>query len=170
MAAECAHSVFGKDDGRAFEGLTKHVTSRFLIPLDPVSNLSLILLNKFGLNKFHKDWTNVASRDFELDRDIIGTNVINKFHEDQTIKVASKVFEICQYIIGTYVLSKFHKDWAIIGTSKVKTVTHPGSKQTGTIFQLGKMPHLPGHVFQRTKIIFQLCWDIIGKNVPSKFH
>ncbi|KAH3850200.1 hypothetical protein DPMN_092606 [Dreissena polymorpha] len=35
----------------------------------------------------HEDWAlNVTSTVFELDRDIIGTNLLTKFHEDQTIE------------------------------------------------------------------------------------
>ncbi|KAH3790110.1 hypothetical protein DPMN_168305 [Dreissena polymorpha] len=41
----------------------------------------------------HEDLAlNVTSTVFELDRDIIGTNLLTKFHEDQTINVASRVF------------------------------------------------------------------------------
>ncbi|KAH3796865.1 hypothetical protein DPMN_150442 [Dreissena polymorpha] len=41
----------------------------------------------------HKDWAlNVTSTVFKLDRDIIGTNLLTKFHEDRTINVASRVF------------------------------------------------------------------------------
>ncbi|KAH3891500.1 hypothetical protein DPMN_015604 [Dreissena polymorpha] len=36
------------------------------------------------------DFYNVYN--FELDRDIIGTNLLTKFHEDRTINVASRVF------------------------------------------------------------------------------
>ncbi|KAH3872457.1 hypothetical protein DPMN_035673 [Dreissena polymorpha] len=31
-------------------------------------------------------------KNFELDRDIIGTNLLTKFHEDRTINMASRVF------------------------------------------------------------------------------
>ncbi|KAH3893534.1 hypothetical protein DPMN_017681 [Dreissena polymorpha] len=41
----------------------------------------------------HEDWAlNVTSTDFKLDRDFIGTNLLNKFHEGRTINVASRVF------------------------------------------------------------------------------
>ncbi|KAH3880339.1 hypothetical protein DPMN_004252 [Dreissena polymorpha] len=44
----------------------------------------------------HEDWaSNVTSTvftSFELSRGINGTNVLTKFHEDQTINVASRVF------------------------------------------------------------------------------
>ncbi|KAH3752999.1 hypothetical protein DPMN_187627 [Dreissena polymorpha] len=45
----------------------------------------------------HEDWaSNVTSTvftSFELSRGINGTNVLTKFHEDQTINVASRVFK-----------------------------------------------------------------------------
>ncbi|KAH3694011.1 hypothetical protein DPMN_081450 [Dreissena polymorpha] len=41
----------------------------------------------------HEDWAlNVTSTVFEFDRDIIGTNLLTKFHENRTINVASRVF------------------------------------------------------------------------------
>ncbi|KAH3819605.1 hypothetical protein DPMN_121344 [Dreissena polymorpha] len=75
---------------------------------------------------------------FELGQDIIGMNLLTKFHEDQTINVASRVltrfnyshirknapplgshvfeanvtiFELIQDIIETNLLNKFHEDW-----------------------------------------------------------
>ncbi|KAH3778412.1 hypothetical protein DPMN_179870 [Dreissena polymorpha] len=65
---------------------------------------------------------------FELVQDIIGMNLLTKFHEDQTINVASRVknapplgshvfqanvtiFELIQDIIETNLLTKFHEDW-----------------------------------------------------------
>ncbi|KAH3711319.1 hypothetical protein DPMN_070824 [Dreissena polymorpha] len=77
---------------------------------------------------------------FELVQDIIGMNLLNKFHEDQTINMASRVltrfyyshirknasslgshvfqanvtiFELIQDIIETNLLTKFHVDWTI---------------------------------------------------------
>ncbi|KAH3713336.1 hypothetical protein DPMN_073126 [Dreissena polymorpha] len=48
------------------------------------------ILTSTNLNE---DWaSNVNSTVFELGRGIIGTNVLTKFHEDQTINVASRVF------------------------------------------------------------------------------
>ncbi|KAH3853097.1 hypothetical protein DPMN_095620 [Dreissena polymorpha] len=74
-------------------------------------------------------------------RDIIGTNLLTKFHEDRKINVASRVltrknapppgghvfkatntiFELIQDIIGTNLLTKFHDDRKIIVTSRVLT-------------------------------------------------
>ncbi|KAH3844958.1 hypothetical protein DPMN_087225 [Dreissena polymorpha] len=108
------------------------------------------------LNKFHKDRTiNVVSRVltrfnyshirkkappfgshvfqakvtiFVLIQDIIGTNLLSKFHEDRKINVASRKTAPPPggHIIETNVLTKFHDDWAIIVTSRVNTAPHPG--------------------------------------------
>ncbi|KAH3852040.1 hypothetical protein DPMN_094533 [Dreissena polymorpha] len=75
---------------------------------------------------------------FELVQDIIGMNLLTKFHEDWTINVASRVknapplgshvfqakvtiFEHLQDIIGTNLLSKFHGDWKINVAYRVLT-------------------------------------------------
>ncbi|KAH3709245.1 hypothetical protein DPMN_068707 [Dreissena polymorpha] len=62
---------------------------------------------------------------FYLIQDIMGTNLLSKFYEDQKINVASRV-ENCPapwrpYINETNVLTKFHDDWANIVTSRVFT-------------------------------------------------
>ncbi|KAH3775377.1 hypothetical protein DPMN_176779 [Dreissena polymorpha] len=137
------------------------------------------------LNKFHDDRTiNVASRVFtrfyhryiktnapppwrpcfsptrtifKLVQDIIGTNLLTKFHEDRTINVVSRVltrknapstsghvFLIIQYIIKTNLLTK--------------------------VLTRKNAPPFGGHVFQPTGIIFKLVQDIIGMNRLTKFH
>ncbi|KAH3769830.1 hypothetical protein DPMN_171107 [Dreissena polymorpha] len=67
---------------------------------------------------------------FELVQDIIGMNLLTKFHEDQTKNVASRVknapplgshvfqanvtiFGLIQDFIETNLLTKFHEDWTI---------------------------------------------------------
>ncbi|KAH3857379.1 hypothetical protein DPMN_099986 [Dreissena polymorpha] len=94
---------------------------------------------------------------FKLVQDIIGMNVLTKFHEDRTINVASRVknapplgshvfqakatiFELIQDIIETNHLSKFHEDWTINVASRVLTRKNA--------------PPPGGHVFQPTGIIF----------------
>ncbi|KAH3694655.1 hypothetical protein DPMN_082095 [Dreissena polymorpha] len=88
----------------------------------------------------HEDWAlNVTSTVFELDRDIIGTNLLTKFHEDRTINVASRLFIKCGRTDGrrtdgrttnkdrsqeTNVLTKFHENWAKNVTSRVLTYFH----------------------------------------------
>ncbi|KAH3822268.1 hypothetical protein DPMN_124042 [Dreissena polymorpha] len=60
----------------------------------------------------------------KLVQDIIGINLLTKFHEDQTINVAFR--EKCpsprlKYIIKTNLLNKFHEDWTINVASRVLT-------------------------------------------------
>ncbi|KAH3741367.1 hypothetical protein DPMN_048092 [Dreissena polymorpha] len=96
-------------------------------------------------------------------QDIIGMNLLTKFHEDWTINpymekcpapwqpfFSAKVtiFELIQDIIGTNLLSKFHEDRKINVASRV----------------------LNSHVFQPTGIIFKLVQDIIEMNLLTKFH
>ncbi|KAH3726468.1 hypothetical protein DPMN_052335 [Dreissena polymorpha] len=84
---------------------------------------------------------------FELVQDIIGMNLLTKFHEDWTINVASRVkntlplgshvfqakvtiFKLIQDNIGTNLLSKFHEDRKINVASRVltrKNAPLPGS-------------------------------------------
>ncbi|KAH3729459.1 hypothetical protein DPMN_055430 [Dreissena polymorpha] len=81
--------------------------------------------------------TNILTH-FELDRCIIGTNLLTKFHEDRTSNVASrvfsmktaphtrghighKIFKLDRGIIGTKLLTKFHEDRSRNVASRVFT-------------------------------------------------
>ncbi|KAH3887467.1 hypothetical protein DPMN_011484 [Dreissena polymorpha] len=110
---------------------------------------------------------------FELIKDISGTNLLNKFHEDWKINVASRVFtrknapppgchvfqpagiifKLFPDIIGIYLLTKFHKDQTINVASRVKNA-----------------PPLCSHVFQANITIFEVIQDIIETNLLTKFH
>ncbi|KAH3812601.1 hypothetical protein DPMN_141037 [Dreissena polymorpha] len=130
---------------------------------------------------------------FELLQDIIGTNLLTKFHEDRKINVASRVltrknagppgghvfqptgiiFELVQDMIGLNLLTNFHEDWTIKVAPRVKNV-----------------PPLGSHVFQANVTIFEFHedrkinvasrvltrknatppGDIIGMNRLTKFH
>ncbi|KAH3721248.1 hypothetical protein DPMN_064167 [Dreissena polymorpha] len=159
-------------------------------------NLSIQLLyreHKNILVKYLHDWTktmasSVSTRKytpplgshvfqakvtiFKLIRDIIGTNLLSKFHEDRKINVASGekcptpwrpcfstiqtngiIFELVQDIIGMNLLTKFHEDQTINMASRVKNA-----------------PPLGRHVFQAKVTIFELIQDIIETNLLSKFH
>ncbi|KAH3707377.1 hypothetical protein DPMN_066781 [Dreissena polymorpha] len=65
---------------------------------------------------------------FEIVQDLIGMNLLTKFHEDRTVNVASRmknvppfgshffqaniiIFKLIQDIIETNLLTKFHEDW-----------------------------------------------------------
>ncbi|KAH3891285.1 hypothetical protein DPMN_015378 [Dreissena polymorpha] len=65
---------------------------------------------------------------FELVQNIIGTNLLTKFHDDRTINMASRVLTRKNatppwrpYIIGTNHLTKFHDDRTINVASRVLT-------------------------------------------------
>ncbi|KAH3853416.1 hypothetical protein DPMN_095939 [Dreissena polymorpha] len=117
---------------------------------------------------------------FELFQDIIGMNLLTKFHEDRTVNVASRVltrlyyshirkiapplgshvfqaiiiiFELIQDIIVTNILTKFHEDLTTINVASREKCPAPGD-----------------HVCKATKTIFELIQDIIGKNLLTKFH
>ncbi|KAH3781601.1 hypothetical protein DPMN_159500 [Dreissena polymorpha] len=148
-----------------------------------------------GTTFFHEDWTiNVTSRvltrkmhriwwpcfstnwyNFKLVQNIKGTNLLTKFHEDQTINSVNKD------IIGTNLLTKFHDDQTINVASRMltrKNALPPGGNifyQNLTIFELvqdiNRMNLLTdGHVFQATGTIFKLVKDIIWTNLLTKFH
>ncbi|KAH3711150.1 hypothetical protein DPMN_070650 [Dreissena polymorpha] len=135
---------------------------------------------------------------FELVQDIIGTNLLTKFHNDRTINMGSRVLTRKNatppwwpYIIGTNLVTKFHDDRTINVVSK-ENARPPGGqvfKATETLFKLiqdtigtnlltkfyyshiGKNAPPPGgHVFQPTCIIFELVQDIIGMNRLTNFH
>ncbi|KAH3720248.1 hypothetical protein DPMN_063145 [Dreissena polymorpha] len=98
---------------------------------------------------------------FRLVQNIIGMNLLTKFHEDWTINVASRVhvfqaniiiFELIQDNIETNLLTTFHEDWTINVASREKCPA-PG-----------------GHVLKATKTIFYLIQDIIGANLLTLFH
>ncbi|KAH3725470.1 hypothetical protein DPMN_051314 [Dreissena polymorpha] len=100
---------------------------------------------------------------FELVQDIIGTNLLTMFHDDQTFSMASRVLTWkCAmppwqpYTIGTNLLTKFHEDRKINVASRVLTRK--------------KAPPPGGHVFQLTGMLFELVQDIIRMNLLTKFH
>ncbi|KAH3698077.1 hypothetical protein DPMN_085593 [Dreissena polymorpha] len=98
---------------------------------------------------------------FELVQDIIGTNLLTKFHKDPTINVASTVknapttgahvfqltgpiLELIQDNIRTNLLTKIHEDRTINAVSRVLTRKN--------------VPPLGSHVFQE------------NTNLLTKFH
>ncbi|KAH3877365.1 hypothetical protein DPMN_001228 [Dreissena polymorpha] len=97
----------------------------------------------------------------ELIQDIIGTNLLTKFHYNRKINVSSRVltkknapppsiiFELVQDIIGMNLLTKFHEDQTNVA-SRVKNA--------------------PPHVFQANVTIFKLIQYIIETNLLTKFH
>ncbi|KAH3869131.1 hypothetical protein DPMN_032291 [Dreissena polymorpha] len=93
---------------------------------------------------------------FELVQDVIGTNLLNKFHEDQTIIVVSRVL-IRKNVappdfIWTNLLTKLDDDLTINEASRKNA------------------PPNGGHVFEPTVIIFKIIQYIIRTNLLTKFH
>ncbi|KAH3753456.1 hypothetical protein DPMN_188093 [Dreissena polymorpha] len=98
--------------------------------------------------------------DFEVNRcrnkkvnakNIIGTNLLTKFHEDLKINVASRVLTSKN---APPPGDHFHEDRTINVSSREKNAPPPGC-----------------HVFKATKTIFNLIQDIIGTNLRlTKFH
>ncbi|KAH3703850.1 hypothetical protein DPMN_078897 [Dreissena polymorpha] len=97
---------------------------------------------------------------------IIVTNLLTNFYDYQTINVASKVLSRKKvpppYIIRMNLLTRFHEDRTINVASRtnllIKVLTRKNARPLG------------GHVFQPTRIIFELIQDIIRTNLLTKFH
>ncbi|KAH3847955.1 hypothetical protein DPMN_090291 [Dreissena polymorpha] len=92
---------------------------------------------------------------FELVQNIIGTNLLTKFHDERTINTASRVLTRKNatppwrpYIIGTNHLTKFHDDQTINVASRVLT----------------------SHIKKNAPPPGELSQDIIRKNLLTKFH
>ncbi|KAH3877401.1 hypothetical protein DPMN_001267 [Dreissena polymorpha] len=117
---------------------------------------------------------------FKLIQDIIGTNLLTKFHDDRKINVTSRVltrkiapplwwpcfstnrniFELVQDI-GMNLLTKFHLDKTINVASRVLTRFYYSHIRKNA-------PPLGSHVFQAKVTIFELFKDISGTNLLSK--
>ncbi|KAH3896522.1 hypothetical protein DPMN_020699 [Dreissena polymorpha] len=108
--------------------------------------------------------------DFEVNRcrnkkvnakNIIGTNLLTKFHEDLKINVASRVLTSKN---APPPGGHFHEDRTINVSSRVLTRFYYS--------HIRKNAPPPGcHVFKATKTIFNLIQDIIGTNLRlTKFH
>ncbi|KAH3891184.1 hypothetical protein DPMN_015273 [Dreissena polymorpha] len=126
----------------------------------------------------------------ELIQDIIGTNLLSKFHEDGNINVASRVLtriyyshirkntlppgghvfqltniilELVQDIIGMNLLTKFYEDQTINVASRVLT------RFCYSHIRKNASP-LGSHVFQANVTIYKLIQDIIETNLLTNFH
>ncbi|KAH3815248.1 hypothetical protein DPMN_143770 [Dreissena polymorpha] len=117
---------------------------------------------------------------FDLIQDVIGTNLLTKFHDDRKINVTSRVltrfyyshirkiapplwwpcFSTNRHIIGINLLTEFHEDRTINVASRVKNAPSLG----GHVIQAN------GHVIQANVTIFELIQDIIKTNLLTIFH
>ncbi|KAH3690364.1 hypothetical protein DPMN_190717 [Dreissena polymorpha] len=146
------------------------------------------------LTKFDEDWTIVvASREnapplnqtiFERIQDIIGPNLLTKFHDDRKINVTSRVLTRKKapsswwpYIIGMNLLTEFHEDHTINVVSRVKNAPLLDSHVfQANIINVASRPYTENapssgsHIFKPTGIIFESVQDIIGMNLLTKFH
>ncbi|KAH3871888.1 hypothetical protein DPMN_035103 [Dreissena polymorpha] len=131
---------------------------------------------------------------FELVQDIIGFNLLTKFHEYRTINVGSRVyikekcpapfchvfqanvtyFKLIQYIIETNLLTKLltRKNAPppdIIGTDLLTKSHVDRTINVATrVLTRKNAPPCGGHVFQPIGIIFEILQDIIGINLLTK--
>ncbi|KAH3859756.1 hypothetical protein DPMN_102579 [Dreissena polymorpha] len=127
---------------------------------------------------------------FQLHRDIIGTNLLTKFHEDRTKNVSSRVFtrktapitgghvfqqtrttfELNQYIIKTNILTNFELNRDIIGTKLLNKLHDDWKRSVPSRKYTENCPSPVNHVFQRTGPIFELNSHIKKTNVLTKFQ
>ncbi|KAH3738367.1 hypothetical protein DPMN_045001 [Dreissena polymorpha] len=99
---------------------------------------------------------------------IIGTNLLTKFHEDRKINVASN-------IIGMNLLTKFHEDRIVNVASRVLTRENAPPPWWPYIIWMNLLteknaPPLGSHVFQANVTIFELNQDINKTNLLTIFH
>ncbi|KAH3866855.1 hypothetical protein DPMN_029978 [Dreissena polymorpha] len=100
---------------------------------------------------------------FELIQDIIGTNLLTKFHDDRKINPRPRggivfqptgiIFQLVHDNIGMNLLTVFHEDRTINVASRVKNAPPFGS-----------------HVFQANVTIYELIKDIMKTNLLTIFH
>ncbi|KAH3769569.1 hypothetical protein DPMN_170842 [Dreissena polymorpha] len=117
-----------------------------------------------------------------LSQDIIGTNLLTKFHKDRKINVASRpykenapppgghvfqptgiILELVQDNIGMNLLTKFYEEQTINVTSRVLTRFYYSHLRKNA-------PPLGIHFFQANVTNFELIQDIIETNLLTKFH
>ncbi|KAH3873124.1 hypothetical protein DPMN_036350 [Dreissena polymorpha] len=134
---------------------------------DRILNVASRFLTRFYYSHIRKNAPHLGSNVFQakatifkLIQDIIGKNLLTKFHENRKINVltwknAPPPWWPCfstNHIIGMNLLTKFHEDWKINVASREKC------------------PPLGNHVFPAKVTVFELIQDFIGTNLLSKFH
>ncbi|KAH3879811.1 hypothetical protein DPMN_003718 [Dreissena polymorpha] len=117
---------------------------------------------------------------FKLNRGIIGTNLLTKFHEDRTRNVASRVFtrktappsgghvfqrtrttfELNQHIIKTNILTNFELDRDFIGT-KLLTKFHEDQTRNHNDIQ---RPITKAHLSNQAQRQFNITPPFAGDN------
>ncbi|KAH3825694.1 hypothetical protein DPMN_127575 [Dreissena polymorpha] len=104
----------------------------------------------------------------ELIQDIIGTNLLTKFHEDRKINVASRGVNKVYY-------SHIRKNAPPPGGHVFSTNRHHfrtlyEDRTINVASRVKNAPPLGSHVFQANVTIFELIQDIIETNLLTKFH
>ncbi|KAH3887206.1 hypothetical protein DPMN_011222 [Dreissena polymorpha] len=131
---------------------------------------------------------------FELVQNIIGTNILTKFHDDRKMPrpfgghvfpPTGTIFELIQNIIKTNHQTKFHDDRTINVASRLltrKNTPPPGHifltkfhedrkiNVASRVLTRKNAPSPGGHAFQPTGSIFKVFQDIIKMNLLTKFH
>ncbi|KAH3851374.1 hypothetical protein DPMN_093854 [Dreissena polymorpha] len=159
---ELVQDIIGMNLFTKFHDMASRVLTRF--------HYSHIRKNAppLGSNVFQANCKQATKTIFELVQNIIGTNLLTKFHEDRKINVVSRVltrkkapppgghvFQLFQDIIGMILLTKFHEDWT-------KNILLKPYKE--------KCPAPLQPCFQANVTIFELIQDIIETNLLTKFH
>ncbi|KAH3704901.1 hypothetical protein DPMN_079962 [Dreissena polymorpha] len=158
---------------RFHDDLTINVASRVLIILEiNVASRVLTMKNSppHGGHVFQPTKTI-----FKLIQNIIGSNLLTKFHEDRKINVASRVLTSFYYRQkrknapppGGHVFQPTSIIFLILATLHEDRTIHVASR---VLTRLKNALPLGSHVFQANITIFKLIRDIIEKNLLTKFH
>ncbi|KAH3804257.1 hypothetical protein DPMN_132540 [Dreissena polymorpha] len=136
---------------------------------------------------------------FLIEKDIIGTNLLTKFHENWTINVASRpyiekcpapgghhfkatktIFKLFQDIIGTNLLTKFHDDRKFNVNSRVTNAPPPSShffNQQALFSNFLTKSRYDQAINVASRVLTRFYFShttknahIIGTNHLSKFH
>ncbi|KAH3834871.1 hypothetical protein DPMN_108204 [Dreissena polymorpha] len=112
---------------------------------------------------------------FEFVQDIIGMNLLTKFHEDRTINVASRVLtrKKCPvpwrpYIIVTNLLTKFHEERKISVASRVLTSKNAAPTWRPYIIGMNRLTkfHEDWKINVASRVLTRFYYSHIRKNAP----
>ncbi|KAH3876092.1 hypothetical protein DPMN_039372, partial [Dreissena polymorpha] len=112
---------------------------------------------------------------FELIKNIIETNLLNKFHEDWTIHVTSRVKNAPppggHKSNQTNLRTKFHEDWTInVARATDKLPLNVASRELTRQMLTPHNGRRTTDKRQSQKLTMSTCSDIIGTNLLTKFH
>ncbi|KAH3704740.1 hypothetical protein DPMN_079801 [Dreissena polymorpha] len=117
----------------------------------------------------------MIDKTFELGQDVIGTNVLNKFHKDRAINVASRV--ITRQMLTTNNAPMTRGDHtSTLRSANCPTPGYHVFKRTGTIFKLDimltrKTALTPdASVWNKIMNTFHEYWNNVTARVVTRFH